>query len=97
MKASYDEIARAIATKNEGMTLKQADSLVRDVVDVMSDKIAYGEGISFKGLFSIEPRMVAEKTGMNPKTKGTVIIPRHLTAKFKLGSVLKDKMQATLK
>lgn len=62
------------------------DTLIKTITDVVSEN----EKVSFVGFGSFEVIEVAEKNGINPKTKEKIVIPATKRPKFKAGKIFKD-------
>lgn len=62
MIAGIADCAEMLATKR-GITKKEADSIMKDVVDVICDQIADKGGISFRGLFTLKKKLIKGRSG----------------------------------
>jgi len=86
------ELIAAVAIKGE-MTKKAAEVAVTAVLDVIEETLVLKEKVSLVGFgtFSVKDR--AERTGRNPQTKETMVIPATVAPHFKSGKVLSDKVK----
>lgn len=65
--AGMKDCAEALA-KTRGITKSEAESIMKDVVEVIASKCVDG-GVSFKGVFTIKPKVQKGRTGTT-KFKG---------------------------
>jgi DNA-binding protein HU-beta len=91
MYKSTHELARTYAQKH-GVTIKEAESRIKDVFDLVEDTLARGDSIKVPSHFTIEPVVRGEHTGHNPKTGESLVIPCKVSVRFKLGKGLSDRL-----
>ncbi len=65
------------------------DALTESIID----SLAEGKKISFLGFGSFEPRVLAARKGVNPKTGEKIKIPAKCVPIFKAGKFLKSRLQ----
>jgi integration host factor subunit beta len=74
--------------------------LVKDVVQMLFDEIVdelgKGNRLEFRDFGVFEPRERAARSAQNPKTLQRVEVPAKRTVKFKVGRLMKLKMQEGL-
>ena len=74
--------------------------LVKDVVQMLFDEIVgelgKGNRLEFRDFGVFEPRQRAARSAQNPKTLQRVEVPAKRTVKFKVGRLMKLKMQEGL-
>lgn len=85
-KEQFIEEVMAKAT----ISKKDAKNSVNAVLDILTEKMAAGETVSFVGFGSFGSSMRAAKTGRNPKTLEEISIPAKSVPRFKPGKALKD-------
>ncbi len=68
----------------------QADRALTAVLDIISERMAAGEKISFTGFGSFEVSERAARTGRNPQTGATIEIAAARVPKFSAGASLKS-------
>lgn len=84
----YDLVNRL---KKEGqMTEVEADMLIKAMLDTITEALAEGKRAFLPGLGTLTPVPRAERTGRNPKTGETCIIPARMGVKFAAAKRLKD-------
>ena len=83
------ELIEAVAAKAE-MTKKDADKAVSAVIDSIVEAVAGGDKVQIVGFGTFEARDRKEKTGRNPKTMETIVIPATKIPAFKAGKAFKD-------
>ncbi len=75
-------------------TLKR--ELVRDVIqkflDSLTGELAQGNRIEFRDFGVFEVKQRAARTAQNPKTLERVTVPARKTVKFKVGRLMKDRL-----
>lgn len=84
------EFAKALAERND-LSQSQADKIVGDVLDIITDALKAGDKVAFTGFgnFSISKR--AAREGVNPRVPGEKIqIPARNAVKFTPGAALKS-------
>lgn len=83
------ELVAAVAEKAE-LSKKDAEKAVSAVLDAIVETLASGDKVSIVGFGSFEIRERGERTGRNPRTKETIVIPASKQPVFKAGKAFKD-------
>jgi len=83
------ELINAIADQ-AGLTKKDADAALKATVNAITDALKNGEKVQLVGFGTFEVRERGERTGRNPRTKETIVIPASKAPAFKAGKALKD-------
>ena len=83
------ELVAAVAEKAE-LSKKDAEKAVSAVLDTVVETLASGDKVSVVGFGSFEIRERGERTGRNPRTKETIVIPASKQPVFKAGKASKD-------
>lgn len=86
------ELVSAVAEKAD-MSKKDAEKAVKAVFDVIEQSLAQSEKVQLVGFGTFEVKDRAERTGRNPQTKETILIPAAKVPGFKAGKALKDAVQ----
>ncbi len=86
------ELVSAVAEKAD-MSKKDAEKAVKAVFDVIEESLAQSEKVQLVGFGTFEVKERAERTGRNPQTKETIVIPAAKVPGFKAGKALKDAVQ----
>lgn len=84
------DLVKIYAQKHK-VTLAEAEVIMRNSLDVISDAIVDG-GFSYIGNFSIETVQRKERIGRNPATKETYTIPACVGLRIKCGKWLKKRL-----
>ena len=92
-RAGINELARAYAERNE-CTIVQAETYIRNTLEIMRDSLLQGEGIFYMNNFIIDVVERKEKRGANPNTGEIEMIPAYKTLKIKTGQQLKQDLNA---
>ncbi|KLU67191.1 MULTISPECIES: HU family DNA-binding protein [Desulfosporosinus] len=86
------ELVSAVAEKAE-MSKKDAEKAVSAVFATIEESLAQNEKVQLVGFGTFEVKERAERTGRNPQTKETIVIPAAKVPGFKAGKALKDAVQ----
>ncbi len=87
------ELVAAMADK-AGLSKKDAEAALKAFTDVVAEELKKGEKIQLVGFGTFEVSERAERTGRNPQTKQSIVIPASKAPKFKAGKALKDLVNA---
>ena len=83
-----NELVEAIALSTE-ITKTDVDKVVTSLTEVITDELEKGDSVSLKGFGTFEVRSRSERTGRNPRTRETLVIPASKVPAFKVSSALK--------
>lgn len=83
------DLVAAVAEK-AGLTKKDSEAAVNALTASVIEALAAGETVQLTGFGSFSVRTRAERTGLNPRTKATVVIPATKVPAFKASKTLKD-------
>ena len=83
-----NELVEAIALSTE-ITKTDVDKVVTSLTEVITDELEKGDSASLKGFGTFEVRSRSERTGRNPRTGETLVIPASKVPAFKVSSALK--------
>ena len=83
-----NELVEAIALSTE-ITKTDVDKVVTSLTEVITDELEKGDSVSLKGFGTFEVRSRSERTGRNPRTGETLVIPASKVPEFKVSSALK--------
>ena len=87
------ELIEELAERRD-ITHKDAEMVIREIFDGMSDALTTGNRIEIRGFGSFEIREYEGYTGRNPKTGKEVVVKSKKTPFFKVGKELKERVQA---
>lgn len=79
--------------KKSGMTKKDSDKAVTAMFDTITETLTKGENVSLVGFGTFEVRKRAERQGVNPRSKESMLIPASLLPAFKAGKALKEAVE----
>jgi DNA-binding protein HU-beta len=87
--------AEVIARVHETLGGTKADSerAVDTVIDTIVASLKGGEEVSIAGLGIFEAKMRAARTGRNPRTGESIMIPAMRVPKFRAAKALKDAVK----
>lgn len=89
-KLNIKDIARKLAERDLGSSIKNNDELLRGLVEVIKEELKDGNEITFFGLGTFSTREVEERKGRNPQTGKEITIEAHKAPKFKFTQGVKD-------
>lgn len=83
------ELVTAIAEK-AGLSKKDSERALDAAVEAITDALASGDKVQLVGFGVFDVKTRAERTGRNPRTKESIVIPETKLPVFKAGKALKD-------
>lgn len=86
------EIIAAIAAKNPHLTVKDVTQIVNVVFEKISDSLAKGDRVEFRGFGSFSVRSRAARNAKNPRTGQPVFIAERKNIHFKTGKELHEML-----
>ena len=86
------DLVAAVAEKAD-MSKKDAEKAVNALFASIEEALAKNEKVQLVGFGTFEVKDRAERTGRNPQTKETIVIPASKVPGFKAGKALKDAVQ----
>jgi integration host factor subunit beta len=78
--------------KEEGITIKNAASVVNVVFDSMSDSLAKGDRVEIRGFGSFKVKSYNSYQGRNPKTGEIIQVKEKRLPYFKVGKEMKERV-----
>ena len=87
-KDLVDRIAEQ--TGNKRVLVKK---IVQQFLDEVIDELGYGHRLEFRDFGVFEIRERAARVAQNPKTLARVEVPEKRTVKFKVGRLMKERLQ----
>ena len=90
-KELVDRIAEEVGTKR--VVVKK---IVQNFLDQIIDELGQGNRLEFRDFGVFETKERAERIAQNPKTLERVKVPPKRTVKFKIGRMMKAKLQEGL-
>jgi integration host factor subunit beta len=89
-KELIDRIAERAGAKH--VLVKE---VVQNFLDEIIEELSQGNRLEFRDFGVFEARQRAARIAQNPKTLERVQVPAKRTVRFKVGRIMKDKMQNT--
>lgn len=80
------------ALAKKGYKKKEAEKIISDVFDTITETLAKGEKVSITNFGVFEVKQRAQKKVLNPQTKEPVVVEPRMAAVFRAGSELKQKV-----
>jgi nucleoid DNA-binding protein len=79
----------ALETRQKRTTVKKT---LQCFLDVLVRELQAGHRVEFRDFGVFEPRMRAERTGLNPRTRQRVTVPAKKIVKFKVGRLMRQAL-----
>lgn len=86
------ELIAVVANEAE-ITIKKAGEILDKYIEVVTETLATGEKVVITGFGTFEVRTRVERTGKNPRTGETIIVPEQKSPAFRSGKLLKDAVK----
>ncbi|MDE7153634.1 MAG: HU family DNA-binding protein [Muribaculaceae bacterium] len=84
------ELINAIAEKSQ-LTKAEAKRALEAAIETVTEALAKDDKVTLIGFGTFSVAKKEERTGINPRTKETIVIPARKAIKFKPGSELINK------
>ena len=88
------EIAEKVALSTE-YSKSKANELVDVIIEEITNALNRGEDVSLPGFGSFKVSHRQQRTGRNPKTGASIVIPAQNGVNFRPGKSLKDSVNNT--
>ncbi len=86
------ELVQRIAEKT-GVQQVSAKEVIQSFLDEIINELANGNRLEFRDFGVFEPKSKAQRVARNPRTGDKVQVPEKTTVKFKVGRLMKKKIQ----
>ncbi len=86
------ELVQRIAEKT-GVQQINAKDVIQSFLDEIINELAKGNRLEFRDFGVFEPKSKAHRVARNPRTGAKVDVPEKTTVKFKVGRLMKKKIQ----
>lgn len=86
------ELVQRIAEKT-GVQQVSAKEVIQSFLDEIITELAKGNRLEFRDFGVFEPKSKAERVARNPRTGEKVQVPEKTTVKFKVGRLMKKRIQ----
>jgi len=83
---------KELADRIAADTQIRAKAIINSLLDEIITELAKGNRLEFRDFGVFEPRGRAPRTAQNPKTMEQVHVPAKRTVKFKMGRLMKQKL-----
>ena len=89
------ELVQRIAEKT-GVQQVSAKEIIQTFLDEIIIELAHGNRLEFRDFGVFEPKTKARRIARNPRTGERVEVPEKTTVKFKVGRLMKQRIQDKL-
>jgi integration host factor subunit beta len=86
------ELVQRVAEKT-GVQQINAKEVIQSFLDEIINELAKGNRLEFRDFGVFEPKTKASRVARNPRTGDKVEVPEKTTVKFKVGRLMKKKIQ----
>ena len=86
------ELVQRIAEKT-GVQQVSAKDVIQSFLDEIISELARGNRLEFRDFGVFEPKSKAQRVARNPRTGEKVEVPEKTTVKFKVGRLMKKRIQ----
>jgi integration host factor subunit beta len=88
------ELIARLAERYPQLVAKDADYVVKIILDAIADALAAGQRIEIRGFGSFAVNVRPPRTGRNPKSGEKVMVPEKWAPHFKPGKELRERVDA---
>ncbi len=88
------QLIETLANKTQ-VSKKDAETLVDALVSTIVEEIKRGGEVTLTSFGTFSARVRKGREGVNPRTKGSIVIPPVKVVKFKAGKMLKEQLKAS--
>lgn len=74
-------------------TQAQTSKILEDAVNIVNTNLASSNSVNIQGFGSFETKKKQERISVNPVSKQRFLVPPKITAAFRPGQVVKDKLK----
>lgn len=90
------ELIARLAERFPHLVAKDADFVVKTILDAMGDALSNGQRIEIRGFGSFALNWRPPRIGRNPKSGDKVMVPEKRVPHFKPGKELRERVDATV-
>ncbi len=90
------DLVDALASKFEHLPHRDADMVVKSILEAMAESLAQGHRIEIRGFGSFSVNRRPARLGRNPRTGEAVQIPEKRVIHFKPGKGLREAVDTSL-
>lgn len=90
------ELVERLAARFPQLLLRDADIAVNTILDAMSEALASGHRIEFRGFGSFGLNRRPPRVGRNPKSGEQVLVPEKRVPHFKAGKELRERVDRSV-
>lgn len=83
------ELVKELAV-SEKLHLSTAVKAVDGTIRIIKDALAKGEEVTLRGFGTLSPIQREERSATHFRTKETIVVPAHISVKFKISKELKS-------
>jgi len=88
------DLVAAIAFRFPSLVAKDAEISVKEILEAIGQCLARGDRAEIRGFGSFSLNHRPARTGRNPKTGKTVLVPAKYVPHFKVGKEMRERVEA---
>jgi len=86
------DLINKVAAKQPGLSVKDADSVVRIILDALSGALLKKKRIEIRDFASFFLKRRTARKARNPRTGESIVVPARYSVQFKMGKGLLDRI-----
>ena len=91
------DLIAALASSFTHLTAKDAEIAVMVILDAIGDSLARGDRVEVRGFGSFSLNYRPPRTGRNPKSGESVLVPAKYVPHFKAGKEMRERVEESVK
>ncbi len=91
------DLIAALASRFTHLTAKDAEIVVKEILDAISNSLAHGDRIEIRGFGSFSVNYRPARKGRNPKTGEAVSVLAKYVPHFKAGKEMRERVEESAK
>ena len=91
------DLIAALASRFTHLTAKDAEIVVKDILDAIGNSLAHGDRVEIRGFGSFSLNYRSPRKGRNPKSGDPVSVPAKYVPHFKAGKEMRERVEESAK
>ena len=91
------DLIAALASRFTHLTAKDAEIVVKEILDAIGNSLAHGDGVEIRGFGSFSLNYRPARKGRNPKSGEAVSVPAKYVPHFKAGKEMRERVEESAK
>jgi integration host factor subunit beta len=86
------DLVRHVQAQNPLLLLREVETIVDAIFDEITATLARGDRVELRGFGTFSVKVREARTGRNPTTGALVPVPKKVHLFFKMGKVIKERL-----